>query len=525
VALGKIIPSLKEESQRAVALKVAERLRDPHKYVRRAAIWALGEIIPSLKDESLKENVALKVAERLSDPHKWVRGAAAEVLGKIGYQLHIFLPPLLEKLYTDTDFFDNFSDILYQLYVARAYKLINQVVNYGQQIELQIKARGLFGNALFEGVKTASLLWIYQNISYYLEKDPSEYEDQREGAVALTLQEVVDKLKNNEELDEEDEDFLKDFIHYIVEEVIKNEIEADDKNYPSVGGKLHFIDAGDIKEAMRAGILAILGIDEGAGFFAGGKKEYLLPAVHSVKNLSYIITALETMGLIQEPISFQYTIRGRMMDEVKYTAWLMLGLLPEQIFNILGYGESDIGEHGLIVHGGGNLDVKEGEEVPEGAEYDRTDFLFLWISDNFEEIAVAGQYFSYLLQNDNSKYQEFIAKLREIYSGFTITRQAFKEYIENRYQDENKEELLRRIGEIPWQDGKVNLDWIFDARWFNDTSRPSDYGPRYEASWEGMVLQVVLHEAFKYYYEAEHGEGSFAEFLKQEILDLYLPDE
>ncbi|MCM8778879.1 MAG: hypothetical protein NC834_03730, partial [Candidatus Omnitrophica bacterium] len=234
--------------------------------------------------------------------------------------------------------------------------------------------------------------------------------------------------------------------------------------------------------------------------------------VHSAKNLAHIITALKTMGIIQGEQAFQFTIRGRMFDEVKYIGWLMRGLLPEIIYRVVTEGSSDIGDHADIIHGGGNLDVRPGEPAPQD-EYERTDFLFLRTVDNLEEIIMAGQYYAHLLQNDRRMYDTFVSQLKEVYSKWTITRQAFREYIEMKYQGRDRQELLDRIDEIPWQDGKVSLDWIFTARWFNATPRPSGYGPRYEAPWGGVVLQVVLHEAFKYYYEEAHGKGKWAEFL------------
>lgn len=88
------------------------------------------------------------------------------------------------------------------------------------------------------------------------------------------------------------------------------------------------------------------------------------------------------------------------------------------------------------------------------------------------------------------------------------------QYIEENYRGEDKEVLLRRIDEIPWdEDGYITLDWIFEAKWFNDKPCCSDYGPRYEAPWEGMVLEIILHEAYKYYFDKEYGIGSFAELI------------
>ena len=526
-ALREIIPFLKEDNLKELALKVADMLNAPSGDVRWAAVKALDKIIPSLKEGSLKEELTLKVADMLSDPNGFVREAAVSALGKIGPLA--LLPIMLEKLYTDTDFFDKFSDILYQLRVAQAYDLINKVVNYNEMIEDSTKAAKLSGNSLFKGIRTVSLLWIYQNISEYLRYSPDQpefkeyYPEETDQEIAVSLQEAVEKLENGDSLSEELEEFLKDFIHWTIQEVIGNELEAQGKNSPSVGGKLHFVDRGDEKELMRAAILEILGIKEGAGFFASGKKEYLFSAVHSVKNLVHMITSLKTMGLIQEPVSFQYTIKGRMMDEVKYIGWLMRGLLPEIQYNVTPIGKSAFGPHSDIVHGGGNLDVRKGEEKPQHS-YDRTDFLFLWTTDNFEEIVTAGQYFSYLLQNDKERYEEFVEKLKDIYSKITITKEGFEKYIKLMYRAEDREKLLRKIDEIPWdEEGKVSLDWIFTARWFNDNPRQSSYGPRYEASWDGVVLQVVLHEAAKAYFDTSYGKGSFAELLRREILDLYLP--
>jgi hypothetical protein len=549
--LEDVIPLLKYEGlKEELAREIANKI-DAYGFTR-SVIDAFEKIIPSLKNDQLCEDLARKAIDNLNNPDKNVR---LELYFFIRKFKSLSLLSILKKLATNTDFFTKFPQINYQLKVARAYYLIDKIVNYEDIIKNFINAANLFGNNFFRGVETASLLWIYQNLSVYLKYKPSDseftsyYETEVEQYMAVELQKIVNKLENGYELDESEEETMREFIRVIIDEVIKNELESDKKNYPSIGGKLHFKNAGR-EENMRQGILGILGFVPGRGFFAGrGEKEYLLPSIHSTKNLIHIITALKTIGLIQEQIPFQYTIKGRMMDEVKYIGWLMRGLLPEIKYSVFGYGKSDIGPHGDIVHGGGNLDRKEGEEIENPDEKnDRTDFLFLKIPyqeeksnshschgrcsstgieykkiDDFEETIFTVQYFSYLLQSNKTNYQEFIRKLKGIYSKFTITKQEFEDYIKMEYESGNKEELLKRIDEIPWDNGRIKLDWIFKARWFNDTPRPSDYGDRYEAPWEGMILQVILHEAFKHYYEQKYGEYSWTKYLEQNLLYLYMP--
>jgi hypothetical protein len=49
-----------------------------------------------------------------------------------------------------------------------------------------------------------------------------------------------------------------------------------------------------------------------------------------------------------------------MMDEVKYIAWLMQGLLPEIKYKVIPEGKSRIGSHADIIYGG--LEIRYGEE-------------------------------------------------------------------------------------------------------------------------------------------------------------------
>lgn len=491
------------------------------------SIGILGEIIsaPFLIQESSKEQLTQKIVNKFTDSNNLVRATARDVLKEI---TPTSLPLVLEKMYKETDFFDNFN-ITFQLKVARTFREIDKIIGY-QKI-LENEAKGIETKRL----ETAALLHIYQNLSYYLKNTLTAYPANKKYNVK-TLKQIAQKLENEDKLTNKDKNFLVKFVKNTIKEVVQNEKKARKNNYPRVGGNLHFLPIGSKKGLLRKGILGILGIEGGVGSFTHNI-EYLLPQVHSVKNLNYIITALETMGIIQEsqkPVEFQYTIEGKMMDEVKYIAWLMLGTAPEIKFNHLinfhldYYGSSEIGRHGLVVHGSKVLDkgvviiTVPTKEKKQG----RTDFLFMkLITENFKEIAQTGQYLSYLLQNKKERYKKFINKLKGTYSEFEISKSKFENYIKIRYKrPKDKKRLFKKIDEIPWgKDNMLKLSWIFNATWFEDVPKSSRrQEPRFEASWKETMVEVVLHEAYKYYFEEQFGKGSFAEMLLEKIRSLQL---
>jgi hypothetical protein len=105
--------------------------------------------------------------------------------------------------------------------------------------------------------------------------------------------------------------------------------------------------------------------------------------------------------------------------------------------------------------------------------------------------------------------------LTYLYSGLRLDRERFVNYVMENYEGKDFNILLEKLDEIPWdEDGYVSLNWIFGAKWFNTTPRYSKYGYRFENEWGGMVLQLVLHEAFKHYLEQEEGAGIFGKLVK-----------
>ncbi len=80
--LGRIIPSLEDESLRELSSKIVEELSNPVEGARVRALNVVGTIISSLEDGSLKEELVLKVAERLSDSNENVRTEAIRVIGE-----------------------------------------------------------------------------------------------------------------------------------------------------------------------------------------------------------------------------------------------------------------------------------------------------------------------------------------------------------------------------------------------------------------------------------------------------------